>query len=77
MSSKDNKEKEIGYDDVYHLTVLKEKRSDFMEAFNKNTVLNDCAIMRILPSGNYYIFSFETTSTEQRDEFDRIQDEWI
>lgn len=76
MSSKDNMEKETVYA-VRNVMVLKEKMSDFMEAIHNNTVLKNCNIMRILPSGNYYIYTFEITSIEQKKEFKRIQDEWI
>lgn len=59
------------------MMVHKEKSSDFIEELRNNTVLQNCHIMRILPSGNYYIYTFQIDFPEQKEELKRIQDTWI
>lgn len=56
--------------------VDKEKNSEFLDEFHQNPVLKDCKILRVLNSGNYYIYTFET-SNEQREKLKKIQDNWI
>lgn len=57
--------------------VDKEKSSDFLEELHNNETLKSCHILRILPSGNYYIYTFQIDVPEQKEELKRIQDEWI
>ena len=61
---------------VRNLMVNKEKISEFLDEIQQNQVLKDCKILRVLNSGNYYIYTFET-SDEQRKELKKIQDNWI
>ncbi len=62
---------------VRNLMVNKEKNSDFLDEFHENEKCRDCKILRVLVSGNYYIYTFEISSAEQREELKRIQDDWI
>lgn len=57
--------------------VAKEKSSDFIEERINNSILKDCHVERVLPSGNYYIYTFRIDFPEQREELKRIQDNWI
>ncbi|MBO5413937.1 MAG: hypothetical protein J6A29_06675 [Clostridia bacterium] len=65
-----------GYN-VKNVMVAKVKVSDFIDMYHANEILKTCPITRILPSGNYHIYTFEIVVPEQRDELNRIQDEWI
>ncbi|NLC88066.1 MAG: hypothetical protein GX682_04755 [Clostridiaceae bacterium] len=62
---------------VRNTMVSKEKSSEFLEELSNNTILQDCAILRVLPSGNYLIFTFKIDLPEQREELKRIADDWI
>ncbi len=62
---------------VRNLMVNKEKNSEFLDEFHQNEKLQDCNIARVLNSGHYYIYTFEISSNEQREELKRIQDDWI
>ena len=57
--------------------VHKDKSSDFIEERNNNEILKNCHILRVLPSGNYYIYTFRIDVPEQKEELKRIQDDWI
>ncbi len=57
--------------------VNKEKNSEFLDEFHQNEKLKNCKILRVLESGNYYIYTFEISNDEQREELKRIQDDWI
>ena len=57
--------------------VNKEKNSEFLDAFHENEKFQNCKILRVLDSGNYYIYTFEMSNDEQREELKKIQDNWI
>lgn len=61
---------------IRNMYVLKDQVSEFQDFRLTNEILKDCEIIRILPSGNYYIFTFSVTP-EQKDEIKKIQDNWI
>lgn len=65
-----------GYN-VKNVMVAKIKVSDFIDMYHSNETLKTCPIMRILPSGNYYLFTFNIVVPEQRDELNKVQDDWI
>lgn len=62
---------------VRNMMVNKEKQSDFIEELQNNEILKGCHILRILDSGNYYIYTFKIDFPEQKNELKKIQDEWI
>lgn len=62
---------------VRNMMVNKEKQSDFIEELQNNEILKVCHILRILDSGNYYIYTFKIDFPEQKNELKKIQDEWI
>ena len=57
--------------------VAKDKVSDFIDMYHENEILNKCNILRVLPSGNYHIYTFKITLPEQKEEIKKIQDDWI
>ena len=62
---------------VKNIIVAKTKNSDFLEERSKNVILKDCEILRIIPSGNYYIYTFLISHNDQRNEFNKLQDNLI
>lgn len=57
--------------------VNKERQSDFIEELKNNEILSGCHILRILSSGNYYIYTFRIDVPEQKEELKRIEENWI
>lgn len=62
---------------VQNVLVSKNKTSDFLRFLLKNKVLEDCSVRRFILSGNYYIITYDITSSEQRDLFKDHLNEWV
>lgn len=63
--------------DIRNFMVNKEKFSDFLSEIIANPILVGCEVKRVLPSGNYYIFTFYIDNIEQKDLLKSIEPEWI
>ena len=57
--------------------VNKNKISDFIDMYHEDDTLKDCSILRILPSGNYHIYTFQIDKPEQKDYIKSIEDDWV
>ena len=62
---------------VRNMLVAKERTSEFLEEWKNDSILKDIQTLRIIESGNYYIFTFNIDFPEQRQRLKEIQDEWI
>ena len=62
---------------VRNITVLKEKNSDFLEFLNETPELSKCPILRIIPSGKYYIYTLDNIQEPERIIIRDHQDDWI
>lgn len=60
---------------VQNLFVSKDKASDFFGFYYKE--LEDIDILRLIPSGNYYIITFDIDSSEQRDLLKEHENDWL
>ena len=65
-----------GINSIRNMYVLKEKLSEFSDLLDTDPILNHPKTLRILSSGNYYIFTFDVTA-EQKKRIKEIQDDWI
>ena len=62
---------------IRNMIISRDKTSEFLDKLRENKILKDCSILRVIPSGNYHIFTFQITFPEEKEEIKRIEDDWI
>lgn len=65
------------YYNVRNMFVLKERESEFTAFRASNSLLKDCSVRQLIPSGNYLIYTFNITSPEQRAEIEKVESDWL
>ena len=61
---------------IRNIFVSKDKNSDFLEFYRTNEVLLKCPIVRIMPSGNFFIYTLDNVHENERSLIKAYQDEW-
>ena len=62
---------------IRNLFVNKSKNSDFLEYWHGDILLG-ASILRIMDSGNYYIYSLDIADSEElAEKIEEVQDKWM
>lgn len=62
---------------VQNMYVRKDRICDFIDFRINNAWLKDCSIRQLIPSGKYFIYTFNITISEQRAEIKKNQKDWL